>query len=249
MEILLLFPPPGSITHSYSSLPALTGYLRSLGHEVSQCDIGIRAVDGMLTPAYLGEAGEKIEKLLNRPPSSTRRGKDQKRHRESLQTAGLFVEDVIGNIEDAKSILRSKDRFYQTKDYLWASNIVKRAYEVLGAIHFPTEITYHSLNFGEPLTLDRVYALSRDEGRNPYLKPLRDFALPSVTSDPPPVVGISITFYPQTVPGFGLARLIKQAFPKTHVVVGGEAITYSEKRIRRHPDAFKFVDSYVFGEG
>ena len=248
MKVALLYPPLGSITHPYSSLAYLTAHLRSAGHEVMQCDAGMAAVDRMLRPAFLARmraaARERGDRLSRRRSLSP----PERKARELCRSVELFAGDVIANVESAKAILRSRERFYDPREYMYAANLLRRAFETITAVFYPTVVTPADLYMGG-LTLARLHRFTHDEGHNPFLMVLRDEVLPGLWTEAPAVVGISVTYYPQAVAGFTLARLVKERWPKTHVVMGGAIVSAAEPRLRADARAFRWVDSYVFGEG
>ncbi len=247
--IALLLPPMGCITQPYLSLPSLAAFLRSLGHEVLQHDVGIRAVDKMLTATHLHRLHESVLEQAESLQAMPRLTSRQREHMRALLLADLCAPDVINGIEDAKSLLRSEELFYQADRYVHASNIVRRALDLVSAAHFPTSMLSFKCEFGVPLTFDNVFSLTFSETENPFLCLMRDVVLPDALPAIPPIVGISVPYKSQIVPGYTLARLIKSLAPTTHVVMGGATITLAEERIRSGSKAFRWVDSYVFGEG
>ncbi|GEM_PF-2124003 len=249
MKIALFIPPLGCMTHPYLSLPSLTGFLRSIGHEVFQYDVGMRTLDEMFTSTYLQGRYRSILRKIEELRSSDEMTEQQEKHLQYLLSADLYAPDVVENIERAKTILRSGDLFYQAPKYIFASNIIHRALDMVSADCFPTKVTYKDVFYLETMNFDNIYALAFNESRHPFLEIMRDVVLPEVLREIPPVVGISITYYSQLVSGFALARLIKSLSPATHIVIGGATVTLAEKRIREDKKAFEWVDSYVFGEG
>lgn len=248
MRVLLLFPPLGSVTHPYLSLPSLTAFLRSQGHEVRQCDVGVSAVDALLTARHLERCHAVIvDSLANVSKSGSIA--DSAKRLNVLSAAHLCAAHVIDNIEAAKATLRSKSDFYDPVKYLIAHNIVERALDILSAAYYPTRIIFNDANYGPGTSLEDIERLAIDEAHNPFLAVLRDVVVPRLLDQMPSVVGISATYYSQIVGAYTLARLIKKIAPDCHIVVGGAAITAAEERVRSDPRSFEFVDSYVFGEG
>ena len=73
MNVSLLFPPTWHPSQPYLSLPSLTGFLRQGGvSNVSQRDLGIELLDGMLTRSYGARVYEQLrdkQKELERTQS------------------------------------------------------------------------------------------------------------------------------------------------------------------------------------
>jgi len=247
MRVLMLFPPLGSITHPYLSLPSLAAFLRCRGHDVRQSDIGVRAIDALLMPNNLRKLHSVIVDALDDVGKKSS-AYDRKRLN-ALWAAYLCADHVIENIETAKRTLRSSNDFYDPVKYLFASNIVKRALDLLSAAHYPTRVMFNDVNYGPRISLEDIERLSIDEAHNPFIGVLRDLVVPGLLDPIPDVIGISVTYYAQIVGAYTVARLIKKMAPDCHITMGGAAITASEKRIRSDPLSFGYVDSYVFGEG
>lgn len=243
MKIALLFPPMGSITHPYLSLPSLTAFLRLHGHEVLQKDVGVHAINTILTPEYL----EELQHIITNKLSSKDTG-IKSVHFEQLHKASIFAPHVIKNITSVKDVLRSKEKFYDTNLYLYATNIVRRAFDIISAAYYPTKLIFNDINFGRRIGLLDIYKYTFNEERNPFLKVMSHFVEYCISKDTT-LVGISITYYSQIICGYTLARFVKKFLPNAHVVIGGAAITCAENRLRSNPNAFDFVDGYVFGEG
>jgi len=249
MKVALLFPPYGGYTYPYSSLPTLAGYLRSIGHEVVQLDAGARVVDRMLTGERLGAFHKTVTARIEELSALKRLTRKQRDELYNALAVDLFAADVIGKIERAKAVFRSKELFYRTDEYRRAANLVRRAFEIISAASLPTKLNHIHVIHKERMTLEYIHALAPDPKRNPFLETMRDELVPWILEHKPALAGISIAYEEQLVAGYALAGLIKSAAPECHVAIGGATITLGEGTIRRDPLAFKHVDSYVFGEG
>jgi len=61
MKVSLLFPPTWHPSQPYLSLPSLTGFLHQGGvSDVSQRDLGIELLDGVLTRSYGAEVYQQL---------------------------------------------------------------------------------------------------------------------------------------------------------------------------------------------
>ena len=247
MRIAILSPPLGSLTQAPLSLPSLTGFLRESGHQVAQHDLGIQCIDLMLTPDYLGRLRERIHAVASQEDGLGALSGHDKRQRCTCVTTAVAASDwTIAHIEEAKRVMRSPERFYRKDEYVWAKNAIRNALQMVTAAYFPLELIFNEIRYPFIVTLDAALDMPLDN--SPFTEPMQT-ALTTCLPDVPLLVGISITFYDQLVPGLQLAGMIKRRKPETHVVLGGAAVASSEAAIRRHPRAFRQVDSYVFGEG
>lgn len=247
MRIAILSPPLGSLTQAPLSLPSLTAFLRESGHEVAQYDLGIKCIDLMLTSDYLDRVRARIGAAASHEEGLGALSAHDKARRCMCVTAALAASEwTIAHIEEAKRVMRSRERFYRKDEYLWAKNAIRNALQMVTAAYFPLEVIFNEIRYPFVVTLDAALDMPHDN--SPFIEPMRS-ALTTCLPEVPPLVGISITFYDQLVPGLQLAEMIKRRKPETHVVLGGAAIASSEEAIRRHSRAFEQVDSYVFGEG
>ncbi|MEA1922108.1 MAG: radical SAM protein, partial [Pseudomonadota bacterium] len=82
-----------------------------------------------------------------------------------------------------------------------------------------------------------------------YCKLLREIIEEKLSSaSPPRLVGISVTFQNQVIPGFFCARLIKELLPTTHVVMGGAFVSLHLRELV-DTSLFACVDSFIVDDG
>jgi hypothetical protein len=246
MKILLLSPPVGSLTNPALALPSLTGYLRSIGHEVIQHDVGIATIDILLSRDRLATLYTKAGKGLEKTAHDAH---DRKTREEQNVRIGLFAGDVIEKIEWAKQVMRSKELFYRPLEYSHAAQIIRRAFEIISAAFYPTTLQVCGLKYRNSFTLEFIQTTVMDEQQNPFLAVIRENILPGLMQECPDIVGISATFSSQIHAAYTVAQLIKDMRPETKVIMGGAAIAVTEDKIREEKTAHQWVDAYVFGEG
>lgn len=246
LRVLLLSPPLNSLTHPYSSLPALTAFLRTRGQRVSQCDLGMAAIDATFTR-------DGIEALIQTIRSRRQKLSTVTEHdplRIELSNALLFADEVASKIELAKEALRSESSFYDPCRYLWAHRIVARALDLISAAYHPIRFEGEIFTMGQPPTFDNLAAFANDPTRNPFERPMRKILSGVIATERPEIVGISVTYSYQLFFAYALARMIRDLLPDTMIVLGGAAIHLAEDALRRYPDrAFDWADCYVFGAG
>ncbi|UCD10494.1 MAG: radical SAM protein, partial [Nitrospinaceae bacterium] len=123
MKTALVFPPQWFPSQPYLALPTLKGYLEARGHEVDQFDFNIESYDLFLSRAYLERAVEKVRRRLASPAYTVDEREAHEVYRQILADEG-FLESILEEVEDAKSVLRDEKRFFQFAEY-------KRAYTTL----------------------------------------------------------------------------------------------------------------------
>ena len=241
MRVLLLYPPMGSLAQPYLSLPSLTAFLRERGHMVVQFDVGIRALNELLSKDSIERFGALAEISYRRLAVSGR-----KEVPEWLEAAALLAPSVAGAIESAKNTFRDASLFYDVEGYRRACRILELALDVISAAHYPTRLARNGLTLGPPAIPSAGQAVSVSD---PFADVLRRSVMPPVLAQEFDVIGLSATYGHQLAPAFRLAELVKELAPNTPIVLGGAAVTAAEGGLRVWPDAFAQVDAYVFGEG
>ncbi len=250
MRTLLLFPPQGDPFQPYSSLPALAGYLRENGRDVSLRDLNIECHHYFTTPGRLSKACFRVRRKLDELERRTVLGyRDQSRYMR-LAKASLYGPMVVERIAWAKKVLRSKDDFFDLERYAKALDIFHKALELISAEHYPSKITHVGFDCGySPDSVMEVLAATRDKVQNPYIEFYQEEVAPELRRIRPDVIGISITYRHQIIPGFTLARAIKAVLPSAKVVIGGSFISSIAEKLPSCPGLFSFADYFVVYEG
>lgn len=253
MKISLLFPPTWHPSQPYLSLPSLTGFLTQAGvTNVSQRDLGIELLDGLLTQQYgeqlYPQLHEKVKKLERERTGET--GPNSAEHYSRLVESLDRFPYLIDRIEPAKDALRSEE-FYEIERYRESLFLIDKWLELISTLYFPTRLTVVDNQFSTYSiysSKDLMKAI-RDEGQNPYIALFRERFLPSILADQPDLVGVSITATSQIIPGLTLCRLIKEANPDLHLTIGGSIFTRLVDNLRRCPSLFELTDDFVVFEG
>ncbi|MDI6760934.1 MAG: radical SAM protein [Candidatus Brocadiaceae bacterium] len=245
MKILLLFPPSWLPSQPFLSLPALTGFLRAQGVEVTQRDINIEFLESVLRRESAQEFLSLIRKELDKGP-----GRHHVDKYNLLRKATEYLPLVVERIEEARGVFRSED-FYNLEKYIESLNVMDRYLELVGALYYPTTVSTYTNNtrYSVYSSPDLMSALE-DEGENLFLESFRRHLLSSILDARPDIVGISITSTSQLLPALTLARLIKGANPDIHLTIGGSIFTKLIDNLLLGADVFfSFVDSFVVFEG
>ena len=253
MKATLLFPPTWHPSQPYLSLPSLTGFLAQAGvKNVTQRDLGIEVLDTLLTKQY----GEEVYARLVDKAKRLERERTGETGPSSAEHYTRLVESLdrfpylIDRIEPAKESLRGEE-FYELDRYRECLFLIDKWLEVISTLYFPTRITVVDNQFGSYSIYSSKDLLKsiRDEEQNPYLSLFRERFLPSILSDQPDLVGVSITATSQIIPGLTLCRLLKEARPDLHITIGGSIFTRLVDNLRRCPALFDLTDDFIVFEG
>jgi radical SAM superfamily enzyme YgiQ (UPF0313 family) len=242
--IVLLSPPPSDPSQPYSSLPTLTGYLRSQGFRVIQKDLGIELLKELLTPSMLIEAriiAIHKAKSINLP-------KEEKYLERFYGIIGLS-DYIIEHVDEAKKLMQDKKHFYDIKRYHWAAAILKLACDLVSLPYHPTCLKPSNYETEVKLSFQDLLEATSRRTDNLFFELFEQKVVPQILEMKPLLVGISTTYHFQIVPSFTLSRLIKSAAPELHVNIGGAIIHDMESHLLNDLTCFQFADSFVVGEG
>ena len=89
------------------ALPALTGFLRQRGHDVTQRDLNLEVMDEMLTRRHVRDSMDRIRSRFGAPGASQRPLAYGRPKPEDVEWALRSGPALADQIEDAKAILRS----------------------------------------------------------------------------------------------------------------------------------------------
>lgn len=245
--IVLLSTPPTDPTQPYSSLPALTAFLRLHGYEVVQRDVAIELLDSLLTSSHLRRACQRAHLRARdnlADPGTSGRGFLERYY----GTLG-WADYLIAHVDGAKRLMRDSSKFYDLRQYQRAVSILELACELVSLPHYPSRLSCSTYESATELTLSGLWEATADTPANFYYSYLKHTVLPEILALDPLLVGLSVTYHYQLDAAFTMGRLIKTAAPGLHVTMGGAIISEIESHVLSDPEWFRFADSYVVGEG
>ena len=246
--IVLVTPPPADPTQPYTSLPALSAFLKHKGYQVLQKDIGLELFDEILTPKWLLKSCEAASARFNTELRMDSTRQDSAYHDHYLKFSGI-ANYLIKNVTLAKNLMRSQTDFYDLKRYQWSTNILHLCFMLASLSFYPTNITPSNYFTSAEFSLEGLLRESENKINNFYHSIFENKVVPELLSLDPLLIGISITYKFQIISGFTLARLLKKSDPKVHISLGGAIVTRMDSHLISDPGFFEFADSYVIGEG
>jgi hypothetical protein len=203
---------------------------------VSQRDLGIELLDGLLTRSYGAEVHQRLldkQRELEHAPSGTTGPGSREHYARVTESLDRFPY-LIERVELAKETLRGEG-FYDLDAYRGSLFLIDKWLELVSSVYFPTRLTVVDNQFSNYSIYPSkdLMKVIRDEAQNPYVALFRDRFVPSIVQDRPDLIGVSITATSQIIPGLTLCRLIKEAAPDLHVTIGGSIFTRLVDNIRR----------------
>lgn len=250
MRTILLFPPAADPSQPYLSLPSLTAFLKQHGYSVIQRDVNIEAYETLLTGERLYQSYQRIYTVFSQLEQKDHLTYSEQKKYKSLALALLGAFDIIQNIDEAKEVMRNKKDFYDASKYAHHRVIIKRGLDLISAEYYPTKWKLRDYTMGYlPTSTDDILQAIHDEDENLFLPFFKTQVAPSILAQQPSLVGISIAFYCQLIPGLTLAYLIKQANPEVHITIGGGLMCFLAEPLRHNDRLFSIVDSFIVFEG
>ncbi len=251
VRVVLVYPPTADPTAPYLALPSLAASLRQRGIEVVLLDANLEGWEWVLTPERLSAFRDRVVERLRRLERKA-----------SLDLEGLLayrdlwraygLGDPSRGVPRALATLRGQDgRFFDFAAYDSAVTTLERAISVVGAAYTPLALgfaTYHT-PFGL-LTIEEARKEACAE-RNPFWGYLTGVLVPRLEELDPGLIGVSIAFPGQVLPGYALSFLLKARFPHVPLVAGGPALTQLVAALEgtRREKALGGFDGVVLFEG
>lgn len=250
MNVILIFPPLTDPTQPYSSLPALTAFLREHGWEsVQQIDLNIEFVRHSLARRRLEEVLAQIENRLTELNE-----RDSLRDQEAIEyglliRASLKAPFVVEGIDRAIESLKHPECFKDLGRLNSSKRTVHEAMEMLSAAVFPLRLGFSNPTNPPLSTTAELVKWVREKERNPYYEFFEAITLPKLKSVFPDAIGISITYRSQVLAAMTLASLLKENFPGIPIIFGGNMVSCWYDTLEACPGLFLWCDYLIAFEG
>ncbi len=252
MKTLLIFPAQWYPTQPYLSTPYLTAFLQDKGWQVSQRDFNIESYDQFLSAPLLQHAEELMRERFEALKKKSSLSIKEKSHLDVLAMGLKFSDRIIGGVEEAKTVMRTPERFFDFGAYQQADMVIKSALKLVSDAHAPAILSLSTFESGTGAeeSTRRAHEATRDAATNPFINLYEKVLLPTENWQEFDVVGISVVGISQIIPGLTLARMVKEKFPHLHVTLGGPIFSVNAGQLIGHPEFFDdFCHSVVTFEG
>ncbi len=246
----LIFPPQWIPTQPYLSLPSLTAFLKAHNCDVEQKDVNVSFYDYLLsknglTPFY-ERANLKFQELESRKELPA----ELKKKYSLLGGSIMAGKYTLDRVDEAKGILKDKDKFYDFNELNDAFRILEIGLKLASVAYYPTNLTFHAYDMSHSCRVSQdVLASVNDREENLFIDYFEKKTVPEILEKKPGLVGISIINTSQLIPGLTLANLIKKADEKIHINIGGSVFTRLINEISHNEGLFSVVDSIIVHEG
>ena len=252
MKTLLIFPAQWYPTQPYLSTPYLTAFLQDKGWQVSQRDFNIESYDHFLSIPLLRKVEELMRARQQALKSQSSLSIKDKSILDVLSIGLKFSDHIIGGVEEAKSVMRTPERFFDFGAYKQADMVIKSALKLVSDAYSPAIFSLSTFESGTRAeeSTRKAHETTRDLATNPFIHLYENILLPSENWEDYDVVGISIIGISQIIPGLTLARMVKEKYPHLHLTLGGPIFSVNAGQLTGHPEFFDdFCHSIVTFEG
>jgi hypothetical protein len=232
VKLALVFPPACDPTAPYPAVAVLAGFLRPQGVEVLPIDANLEGFLALLQREPLALLSDRIERRI--ASLQRQRALDHQTQLELLTLLRVRGEASVvpGGIGASLDVLRTSERFYDSRLYSDAVATVSAGLRVIAAAHAPLQLDFTAYRTPFALTTPDEIRRDADPERDPFDGYLMRELVPRLRRARVDAIGLSVCFPGQLVPAYSFALKLKAAFPEAHLVAGGPAITQLLLRLR-----------------
>lgn len=268
MKALLLFPPQWTPNSPYLALPLLSAQLKKHGIESDIRDINIEFFNHILTEKNLSEKLDEARKIFaslgktvsEKYPDAVRNFESYSPEEKTMLLKFKRISEILAgevdtdktirDCENAVSVLKSKDKFYDPEILFDAKRTVQDALKIASLPFAPNEIIYDNYFANPVYKLDWVNIDSqcKDPSVNMFIE-YYDKTIGSFSFGEYGMICISVPDLSQLIPAFTLSLMLKKA-SDIPVIIGGNYITQNKDDFMNHPEIFgEYCDYLMVGDG
>lgn len=267
MKTLFIIPPQWYPMNPYLSAAQLIGQFKAKGLEARAEDLNIEFFNDILKKEKVLEAVEEARTFYESFKAEVEKnGYCEEKfptYSRELQTkllrfvaytefleSGLDAAMVAEKVEDAVSVMKDSERFYNPEQLFEAKDILKDALKIISLPFQPSRIMLD--NFIANPVYSYNYEDIKLQVNNPDLNMFVEYFNEKVKGEQYgkySIIGISIFDLSQVIPGLTLAKYLKER-TNAHITLGGNYIYKIRDSLKTIPEFFDiFCDSVQLGDG
>ena len=265
MKALFTSVPQWFPISPYLACAILAGQLKSAGFEADTVDFNVAFFNDILKPEYLSQALEAAKDFLADPCLTCSHEEDNAAFAERMERIaqerqriirayfekhGEAAPSVIAQIQEAVHVLKTRESFYDPEQLYRAKDVVKAALQIASLPFVPARIQIDNYIANPLMSYDfkDIDFQCREPALNMFV-PYFETKLSAYDYEGYDLIGISITDLSQIIPGFTLARLLKQK-TGAKICLGGNYIFKIAKELKALPKVFEeYCDYLLIGDG
>jgi radical SAM superfamily enzyme YgiQ (UPF0313 family) len=241
MKVLLIAPPISNIGQAAPSISVLDAWLRHLGHECSQWDLGLDTFHYFHSTAYLNRAAHVVQERCQTDASYSRADIDE---------IAQSTRRIATGIEKAKSSLQQPGVQSDLDTMIRSLDVIRDAGSLISTAHGLSRLSYSRFDIpGAQADWQALASAIRDKNRNIFIDYYREHALERIRSDSLDLVGISVSYHSQLLPAFTLATVVKEVAPELPVLLGGAFLKAVQDDLHQMPSWVVAADGICIGDG
>lgn len=267
MKTLFIIPPQWYPMNPYLSAAQLIGQFKAKGLEAKAKDLNIEFFNDILKKNVVLDSAEKAKAFFESFKAEVEANGycEEKFHTYSreLQTkllrfvaytdflkSGMDVSFVAENVENAVSVLKDSEKFYEPELLFEAKDTLKDALKIISLPFQPSRIMLDNFIANPVYSYD--YNDIKLQVNSPDLNMFAEYFDKRVDYEELKeysIIGISIFDLSQVIPGLTLAKYLKER-TNAHITLGGNYVYKIRDAIKNIPEFFDiFCDSVQLGDG
>lgn len=265
MKILFASVPQWYPVSPYLAGALLSGQLKSAGFDAETYDFNIDFFNEILTKDYLLSCLDEAQRLIEYDSCCSfdkciDKTVEQKIQRSFNMRRKIifdyfnrnqdYVKNVVNSIENAVSVLKSKELFYDPEELYKAKDVIYAALDIASLPYAPSRIMLDNFIANPIFTFDfqDVDYQCKHSDFNMFL-PYFEKKLNSSDFSKYSLICLSISDLSQLIPGLTFARILKQN-TNAKIALGGNYIYKIENDLKRHSKIFEeYCDYLSIGDG
>ncbi len=264
MKLLFASVPQWFPVSPYLACALLAGQVEAAGFSADTYDFNIEFFNDILTKERLQRSLEKAARFLEDPvlpcegpassPFQKKLSKVAAVRKEIISAFFLrdksIAEETVRDVENAVSVFHTREKFYDPEQLFRARDTLESALDIISLPYAPSRIRLDNYIADPVFTYDfeDVDYQCRNADVNMFL-PYFEEKLSTLDLTAYSMIGLSITDLSQIVPGFTLARLLKQK-TNAKICLGGNYIYKIVSDLKKIPSVFyDYCDFLQVGDG
>jgi anaerobic magnesium-protoporphyrin IX monomethyl ester cyclase len=240
MKILLISPPVSNIGQAAPSISVLSTWLRSLGHECLQWDLGIEVFEHFHSAAYLYGVAAQYE---------SERG----RNRWGFETARVratYSRFTADQLTKALARLKTPGVERDLASMVSCIRVIRESGALISASHGLCRLDYSHYDIvGAFASWETLRETVTSAERNLLWTYFVERSIPRIRDYGAELIGISVSYFSQLLPALCLTGLIKEAWPKLPVLLGGAFLKAVQDDLKTMPTWVVPADGICIGDG
>ena len=261
MKSLFISVPQWYPASPYLACALLAGQLNAAGYSTDTLDLNIAFFNDILTGDAVRESFSLAERRFAQEEPTPPEGISEAVKRK-LKTAFALRRQIIGErlpsgcektaaaVDGAVRVMKTKELFYDPEKLFEAKDILSDALEIISLPWAPSRIMLDNYIANPVFSYDfsDIDFQCKSHEINMFL-PYFEKKLETLDFSGYSQIGISITDLSQVIPGFTLARLLKQK-TKARICLGGNYIYKIKPNLMHIPAVFReYCDCLTIGDG